>query len=96
MRLEFHPEGLEEFEATTRYYASCRPGLELRFIEAVQSALKQIEDGPDRWRMFESDVRRFLVHVFPYAVLYSIEADFVLILAVMHLRREPGYWRHRH
>jgi hypothetical protein len=38
---------------------------------------------------------RCLVHVFPYAILYSIEAKYVLIVAVMHLSREPGYWRHR-
>jgi hypothetical protein len=29
------------------------------------------------------------------AVLYSIEPDFVLIIAVMHCHREPGYWQHR-
>ena len=33
--------------------------------------------------------------VFPYGILYTIERDFVLIVAVMHLSREPEYWRHR-
>jgi toxin ParE1/3/4 len=33
--------------------------------------------------------------VFPYAVLFSIEEDYILIVAVMHCRREPGYWRNR-
>ena len=32
---------------------------------------------------------------FPYAVLYSTEPQYILILAVMHHRREPGYWRDR-
>jgi hypothetical protein len=40
-------------------------------------------------------VRRCLVHVFPYAVLFSIEPDHVLIIAITHCSREPGYWRHR-
>ena len=36
-----------------------------------------------------------LSKVFPYAVLYSIEPDYILVVAVMHCRREPGYWRNR-
>lgn len=35
------------------------------------------------------------MRVFPYAILYSIEADYVLIMAVMHCHREPGYWKNR-
>lgn len=95
MRYEFHPEALDEFEDAARYYAGCQPGLELRFIACVESALRQAAEAPTRWRLFEADVRRCLVHVFPYAVLYSIEPDYVLIIAVMSCSREPGYWRHR-
>jgi len=36
-----------------------------------------------------------LVRVFPYSVLYTVEREFVLIVAIMHGKREPGYWRHR-
>ena len=95
MRYEFHPEALDEFEDAAHYYADCQPGLELRFIACVESALRQVSEAPTRWRNFEEDVRRCLVHVLPYAVLYSIEPDYVLIIAVMHCSREPGYWRHR-
>jgi len=50
----------------------------------------------ERWRRFDGEIRRYLVHVFPYLVLYSIEPEgFIYIIAVMHCRREPGYWRHR-
>ncbi len=34
-------------------------------------------------------------YAFHFGVLYSIEQDFVLILAVMHCSREPGYWKTR-
>jgi hypothetical protein len=40
-------------------------------------------------------VRRCLTHVFPYGVLYTVEPDFILIVAVMHGSREPGYWKRR-
>lgn len=95
MRCEFHPEALAEFEAAARYYAGCREGLDLRFIECVETALQQIAEAPARWRELEKGVRRYLTRVFPYAILYSVETDFILILAVMHCHRRPGYWRKR-
>ena len=52
-------------------------------------------DAPARWRRIDEDVRRCLTHVFPYGVLYTIENEFVLIVAVMHCSREPGYWKTR-
>ena len=95
MRYEFHPEALEEYDAAAHYYAAQRPGLDLAFIIRVEEAIESILDDPCRWRPFEEDVRRCLLRVFPYAVLYTIEPDFVLIVAVAHCSRAPGYWKHR-
>lgn len=95
MRYEFHPEALAEYEEAAKYYAQCQEGLELRFIACIEAAIRRVVESPTRWRIFEEDVRRCLAQVFPYAVLYSIEPDFVLIIAVMHCHREPGYWHHR-
>ncbi len=95
MKIEFHPEALAEFEDAARYYANCQEGLESRFIARVEVALSQIQQAPERWRIFEDDVRRCLTRVFPYAVLFTVEPDYILIIAVMHCHRDPGYWRHR-
>jgi Plasmid stabilisation system protein. len=95
MRFEFHPDALAEYEDAAHYYAGCQNGLELRFIAAVEHVVQQIVEAPDRWSVFEDDIRRCLTRVFPYAVLYSIETDYVLIIAVMHSHREPGYWHER-
>ena len=62
---------------------------------AVDDALDRILDSPTRWRVLDEDVRRCLARVFPYGVLYTIEPEFVLIVAVMHCSREPGYWKRR-
>jgi len=40
MRFEFHPEALSEYEDAAQYYASCQPGLELRFMSAVEHAIQ--------------------------------------------------------
>ena len=95
MRYEFHPEALAEYQEAARYYSERHKGLELRFIAAVEHAVNQIRNAPQRWRILEGDIRRCLTRVFPYAILYTVESDHVLIVAVMHCHRRPGYWRHR-
>ena len=95
MRYEFHPEALVEYDNAAGYYTSCQEGLQIRFINAVQSAISHICEAPKQWRKFDGDIRRYLVHVFPYALLYSIENDFIYIIAVMHCHREPDYWEKR-
>jgi plasmid stabilization system protein ParE len=95
MNYEFHPEALEEFQQASLYYAERDPVLARRFVESVESAIRTIVDSPQRWRVIDDDVRRCLTRVFPYAILYTIELELILIVAVMHCSREPGYWKQR-
>jgi toxin ParE1/3/4 len=95
MRYEFHPEALEEYNEACFYYARKESGLDLRFIVSVEAAIERILQDPARYRRLDEDVRRCLTQVFPYAILYTIEDDFILIVAVAHCSKEPGYWKHR-
>ena len=95
MRLEFHPEALAEYRAAALYYESIRVGLGERFTDMVEDALRRVIESPGTWRIMEGDVRRCLTHVFPYGVLFTIEPDFILVLAVSHLAQRPGYWKAR-
>jgi plasmid stabilization system protein ParE len=95
MRLEFHPQALAEFQEAVRYYEGRQSELGLRFYASVETSLKQIVEAPTRWPILELDVRRCLTRVFPYAVLYTLEPEYVLVVAVMHCHQKPGYWRVR-
>jgi toxin ParE1/3/4 len=95
MSYRFHPEALAEYHEVTLYYNARDPALALRFVEAVEDAMRRVVDAPHRWRVLDNDVRRCLARVFPYGVLYTIESDFILIAAVMHGSRAPGYWKQR-
>lgn len=95
MRSEFHPEALEEYREAARWYETRDPTLALRFVGEVEDAIREVLNAPDRWRIIEDDVRRCLTHVFPYSILYTIEPEFILIVAVAPCAREPGYWKQR-
>lgn len=95
MRIELHPLALEEFKRDAKYYESCRHGLGRRFSECVYAAFDEIAASPLAWPVLDGDARRCLLRIFPYAVLYSLEHDCILVVAVMHCRRRPGYWHDR-
>jgi len=95
MRVEFHPEARLEFRESAAFYKERDEGLGFAFAKEIESVLTMIQAAPERWRCIEEDVRRCLVQRFPYGLLYTIEPDFILIVAVMHCSRKPGYWRNR-
>ena len=95
MTFAFHPEADEEFVEAVAYYEDCGPGLGIDFSRGVYASIENAIDYPTMWPEIEDEVRRCLAHRFPYGVLYSIEPDGIFILAVMHLHRDPDYWKHR-
>lgn len=95
MKVRFHPEARAEFKDAALYYGQHEEGLGDRFVDAVDSAIQSIQEAPQRWPILVGDVRRRLVRVFPYAVLYTIEAKSIHIQAIMHLHRKPAYWESR-
>ena len=58
MKYEFHPEALDEYEDAARYYAGCQAGLELRFINCVESALRSSLGGAGRSAALPPDPSR--------------------------------------
>lgn len=95
MKFSFHPEASEEFVEAVAYYERCEPALGLDFSREVYVGIQNALDYPTLWPELDVDVRRCLVHRFPYGVLYSIEPDGIFILAIMHLHRDPDYWKYR-
>lgn len=95
MRFQFHPEARAEYLDATAYYEERQTGLGIRFTIEIENTIQRIIEAPTQWQKIEGDIRRGLTHTFPYGVLYSIENDYVIILAVMHHSRKPGYWRTR-
>lgn len=95
MKAILHPEAEQEFIEALGHYQTISPELGTRFYDVLSVLLQEAGEHPRRYRLYEPPVRRLMARGFPYAVLYVEKADRVLILAVMHLKRQPGYWRNR-
>ncbi len=84
-----------EFREATRWYESKRAGLGREFALAVDAALSLAAESPERYPELHNDIRRILVKRFPYGVFYRIVRSEVIVLAIIHLRRDPARWRNR-
>jgi len=92
-----HPEASLEFEAADEWYLSRSYDTSGAFLSDVYDAMEQISAAPQRWPKYLYGTRRFVLHSFPFSIvyLYLDEADSVTIVAVAHSKRRPGYWKGR-
>jgi plasmid stabilization system protein ParE len=95
LTFRFLPEAREELYDASEYYERRKKGLGREFELAVYAAIDRICQNPQGWGSYTRRCRRYLVRRFPYAVVYQVHADHISIVAVMHFRRRPGYWRSR-
>lgn len=94
MNWYFHPDARAEFHDAAMWYEDRRPGLGDEFIREIDGAIGRISNHPDGWRRIQGEARWCRVQRFPYAVIYRCREE-VETLAMMHLRRQPGYWLKR-
>ncbi len=97
MNFSFHPDAETEFITAIQYYEEQERELGLDFSMEDYNSVTRILANPESWTKVSNSIRRILVQRFPFGVLYhyNSETDHVFIVAVMHLRREPGYWKKR-
>ncbi|MBI5193030.1 MAG: type II toxin-antitoxin system RelE/ParE family toxin [Nitrospirae bacterium] len=84
-----------ELDEAVRYYDHQLPGLGFRFFQETSAAIERISFMPDAWTKVGIETRRCILKGFPYALLYVIEKEEILITAVAHLHRNPEHYKDR-
>lgn len=85
----------EELQDTVRFYEAEQQGLGRALIQEVRRACQFIAEHPLAARIERGDVRVKKVAAFPYRIYYQVRPDEILIIAIGHRRRRPGFWRRR-
>jgi toxin ParE1/3/4 len=85
----------EEFLAAADYYDAVSPGLGEEFIGEVERVADRIKAVPEHGGPHVSGTRRAILRQFPFDIVYLSDTDPILVVAVAHHRRSPGYWRER-
>lgn len=79
--MNLHVDANEELKAAVVYYESCETGLGDEFFAEFLRGVEQIQQHPQAWPITYKDFRRYLIHRFPYALVYRDSGQDVFILA---------------
>lgn len=93
--VRFLQDARAEFLAAVRYYDEARPGLGNAFIAEVERAEERIAAFPHSGSPHLEETRRVVLRRFPYDLAYLSDERPIMIVAVAHHRRSPGYWKDR-
>lgn len=92
MNYSFHTLADKEVDEIIEHYDSIVETLGDEFLSELQNAITRVLQLPDAWQKVWPSARRCLLSRFPYQLVYQERPDGILIVAVMHLHREPNYW----
>jgi plasmid stabilization system protein ParE len=95
MRLTYHPEAEAELIDSAKFYENRAATLGVQFLDAVDRAIRIIQDDPKRGRVLRGDVRSHMLKRFPFSIYYRIQLGELRILAFQHHSRRPAYWKNR-
>ena len=93
--MEFLDAAKAEYREAVDFYDRERSGLGGEFADEVAKTTARIIAFPDAWQKLSRRTRRCQTNRFPYGLIFQKRDDLILVIAVMHLRREPWYWRDR-
>lgn len=95
MKIRFLAAAQQELDEAVEYYNAEVPELGQAFLLEVLTVLEQIRQFPNAWHPLSLNTRRCRLRRFPYGVVYGVDADEIIVVAVAHSHRAPQYWRTR-
>jgi len=85
------PAEIEMLEASA-YYEMQVHNLGVNYLDIIEEAITEISENPKTWPVVGQGIRRRLVRRFPFSILYIIDDNTIIIVAVMHQKQKPNYW----
>ena len=95
MTVRFLEVAQRELDEAIAYYNSQVPGLGDAYLVESVATIERIRRFPEAWQPLGEQVRRCRLRRFPYGLIYAVDEGNILIVAVAHTHRRPGYWRDR-
>ena len=92
MKVRFLDLAQRELDDAVAWYDEQAAGLGQDFLDELDRAIRRVVAFPSSCTEVEPGLRRCLMARFPYGVVYGVEQDLIVVVAVAHLHREPRYW----
>lgn len=91
-KVRFLPEAEAELLAEVAYYSRARSGLGKRFQLAIEAASARAVAQPFSGAPAVANTRTLAVNGFPFRLVYRVELNQLLVVAIAHHKRQPQYW----
>ena len=95
MKVRFLKPAQSELDDAFVWYETKSKGLGIQFLDEFDRAIRRISAYPHANSEIDDDLRRCLLSRFPYGIVYGIDSEIIVVVAVTHLHREPEYWTDR-
>jgi len=93
--LRFHPQAEQEYLTALAWYRERSLIAAINFESAFEQAIRRISEAPQRWPIYFANFRKYTLRQFPFSIVYQDFSSEVVVFAVAHGRRRPGYWMDR-
>ena len=93
--LSIRKEAEADISEAFEYYESCRKNLGADFILCIEESITRIEKKPRQYKIIHKTVYRALVRKFPFGIYYVLDNEKIIILGVLHARKNPKHWQAR-
>ena len=100
MKLRIDPDAAQESTDAADWYDQQKAGLGAEFLDELADAMQVILEHPARWPRYPDagkgrQIHRYRLDRFPYHIVYEIRSEDILVVAIAHTARRPGYWSRR-
>ena len=98
--VKISPEAAQELEEAAAWYENEQFGLGSRLLLSFENALQLLrEPSPPltivEGRASELGAKKLVLHRFPFSVIVVELNQIVVVIALAHHSRKPGYWKSR-
>jgi len=95
MKVLFLSFAQQELDEAITWYNEQADGLGREFLDELDRMIRRTIAFPTSCPEIEPELRRCLLPRFPYGLIYGLEGDTIVVVAVAHLHRKPRYWADR-
>ena len=89
------PLAREELNEAASFYEARVSGLGAAFLDDVDRSIEMLRENPRIGAAAGRTLRRVFIRRFPYSIIYALRGEEIVIVALAHQRKRPGYWRGR-
>ncbi len=96
MMVVLHPDAERDIEEAHRWYGERSPVAAAAFLAELTNVIERLADRALPGIAYLAGTRRCALRTFPFNVICRVETSRIILVALAHHRRRPGYWQLRH